>query len=344
MDRLAPLRPLWAFGPHDAAHLPAARAAVSFVVPLAVLTAAGRVDLSLYAVFGGFAAIYGRGESHRHRLRTQSVAGAALVAAVTCGAAASLAGPASSWVAVVLGGLAAFVGSAVSRAAGWRPPGPLFVVFAAGACAAVPPGDEGATRVLLAAALAAGSAAFAVAVGALGAVHPRWRRTEPAPPLDRRPLRSTAARADALAAAGAALVAGALATAVGQGHAYWAAVSAVVPLAAPTTSARVVRAVHRFAGTVVGLVVAAGLLVLEPTGWWLVLVFGVLQLVAELVVVRNYGVALVAITPLALVMVAAASGAPGETLLVDRLVETALGLVVGLLATGVASSVRRSPA
>ena len=56
-----------------------------------------------------------------------------------------------------------------------------------------------------------------------------------------------------------------------------------------------------------------------------------LQGTAELLVIRNYGVALVAITPLALLSMQLANPQPAPALLVDRLVETLIGVAVGLV-------------
>ena len=63
----------------------------------------------------------------------------------------------------------------------------------------------------------------------------------------------------------------------------------------------------------------------------LIVVVVALQATAELLVGRNYAVALVAITPLALLMVHLAAPVPSSVLLRDRGVETVLGVGVGLV-------------
>jgi uncharacterized membrane protein YccC len=60
-----------------------------------------------------------------------------------------------------------------------------------------------------------------------------------------------------------------------------------------------------------------------------VLVIVVLQVLTELVVGRNYAVALLFITPLALMMGQLVHAAPPGPLLRDRLLETVLGVLVG---------------
>ena len=63
-----------------------------------------------------------------------------------------------------------------------------------------------------------------------------------------------------------------------------------------------------------------------------IVVIAGLQACAELLVVRNYGLALVAITPLALLSMQVAHPEPVGVLVMDRLIETLIGVAVGLLA------------
>jgi uncharacterized membrane protein YccC len=104
-------------------------------------------------------------------------------------------------------------------------------------------------------------------------------------------------------------------------------------MAAPDTQARLLRAGHRLVGTAAGLLVAAALLALHPSGWALVALVALAQFGAELFVLRNYSVAMLFITPLALLMNAAAGQVDPGRLLADRAVETALGVLVGVAVT-----------
>ena len=225
--------------------------------------------------------------------------------------------------------LVAVGGSLVSDAQDWHPPGPLFLVFAFAACASLP--SDGAD-VLAALVVAGASAAFAVLVGGTGAW---WRRTRgrqaPAPrPVVRRGPYAAVARRHALRNGLAVAIAGSLATAVGIGHPYWAMVSAVVPLASRDLGQQVTRGLHRIIGTGLGLGVAAVLFALDPRGLLLILVIVLLQVGAELLVGRNYALALVVVTPLALLMVHVVAPTPAGTLLWDRGLETLIGVVIGL--------------
>lgn len=137
--------------------------------------------------------------------------------------------------------------------------------------------------------------------------------------------------------------AGLVAHVLHQGHVYWAVCFAALVLhQGGTREVQTVRGVHRTLGTLVGLLIFAGLLALDPQGWWLVVVVAGMQLVVELLITSNYALAVVVITPLALTIgMASAPGEPVSSVVADRLVDTLVGVACALLvlwATG-----RRAP-
>ena len=321
-------RQLVAFGPHAGAHRVAVRAGVSILVPLLVLWAVGHQEWSIYAAFGAFTSLYGRNHVHLSRAQMQATLAVLLTAATTAGVLVGLS-PHRAWLAVPLAALVAGAGSLVSDAQDWHPRGPLFLVFAFTACASLP--SDGAD-VLAALAVAGSTAAFAVLVGNAGSFWRRARRPASAPrTVLRRGVYTAGARRHVLRSIVAVGVAGSLATLSGIGHPYWAMVSAVVPLSAPDFSQQAVRGLHRLVGTGLGLVLAAALFAVDPDGLVLILVIVALQVAAELLVGRNYAVALVAVTPLALLMVHVVAPTPAGALLFDRGVETVIGVVIGLV-------------
>jgi len=326
-DGLQPhLRSLLRIGPHAGAHHVALRTGVSVGVPLITLWAVGRLDWSLYAAFGAFTALYGRSLAGAARTRMQTSAAVTFVASVVLGTAIALA-PAAPWVLVGAAALWAAVIALVSERFAWAPPGAIFQVFALGACASAPAvvGD-----LLPAVLVSAAVAVFALLVGLV----PGGPARDSAPPtsfgalLRRREVRLHLLRY--LLAAG---IAGAIATAIGLGHPYWAALSAVVPLAAADTAGRLLRAGQRLLGTFFGLAIAATILAFHPSGLVAVLIAVALQVCAELLVVRNYGLALVFVTPLALVMIGIAHPVDAGALIQDRAIDTLLGVAVGTALT-----------
>ena len=329
------VRQLAAVGPHAGAHRVAVRAAVSVLVPLLVLWLVHRQEWSIYAAFGAFTSLYGRHDALPVRFRMQVALAVLLTGSVTLGVVVGLS-PHRAWLAVPVAAVVAAVASLASDALAWHPPGPLFVVFAFAACASVPgrPGDVG-----VAVAVAAAAASFSVLVGGAGPLLRRGHGGAPDDAPDDAPGGAPGRRARGLGPGAdvhvlrgglAVLGAGTVATAAGIGHPYWAMVSAVVPLVARDPRHQVVRGLQRLVGTYAGLLVAGLLLAAGPSGVVLVVLVACLQLVAELLVGRNYSLALVAITPLALLMVHLGVQVPASTLLVDRGVETLIGVVVGL--------------
>lgn len=110
-------------------------------------------------------------------------------------------------------------------------------------------------------------------------------------------------------------------------------VAAVVPMAAADASGRLVRAAQRVIGTALGLVLAVALLPLHPRGVVAVLVIVALRIAAELLVGRNYALALIFVTPLALMMGQLVHESPITPLLRDRALDTAVGVVVAAVLT-----------
>nr|WP_241429084.1 FUSC family protein [Agrococcus sp. ARC_14] len=323
---------LLAFGPHAGAHRVAIRASVSTLVPLAVLLLIGRPEWAPWAAFGAFAALYGRNRVHLSRLTMQLTAAGVLVTMVGLGSLVAML-PSPAWLMIAAGAVLAGLVSVVSDAEDWHPPGPLFALFAFSGSASLPGGtlaDAG-----LATLVAAASAAFAVLVGSAGTALRRARGL-PTPPgeLTRdwtlRAGRRVQLRRVARYAIGV-LLAGTIAVLLGIGHPYWAMVSALVPVSTATLAAGVVRGTHRMLGTTLGVLVAAGLLALQPSALWVVVLIVAFTFGAELLVGRNYGIAMICITPLALLAVHLASPTPAEVLLVDRLVESIVGALVGIM-------------
>lgn len=302
--------------PAPGAHRVATRAGLSVAVPLLAVVLLDHTPWTLYAAFGAFASLYGRNHVHVPRAVMQATAGLSLVLAVGAGAVVAAA-TATPW-ALVLGGAAvAGAGSLLSTTLDWHPSGPLFMIFAFGAVASA---GGGWAEAPVALAVAGASAAFAVVVGNVGAVARRSSGDRPRlrSPWTREPLRFVAAVG----------VAGALATVAGIGHPYWAMVAAAAPLTVRGRDHQALRAAHRIAGTVVGLATAAPLLHLGLEPVPLVLVVVALQVVTELLVGRNYGLALLFITPMALLMGQLGASRPPGELLLDRGIETVVGALV----------------
>ena len=321
-------------GPHRGDHRVAVRAVLSVGVPLLALLLIGRLDLSVYASFGAFAALYGRTDGPRVRVRMQATAGAILVASMLVGTAVSfLAFPALVSVAVVAA-LAATVTLFAYRAR-WHPPGALFAVFAAGTTASFPATAATFPTVLIVGGVSVLWSLLVTTVFVLVRRGSWARPRRPRPPIGPVAWEMTATVGTAALLAG---VAGVLL--VGT-HWYWAMVGAVAAVGGAHVTARLIRGVQRLTGTLLGVLIAAGLLALQLPPWLVIVVAVALQAGAELFVGRNYGIAMLFITPLALLMVSLASPVAPAMLLRDRVVETVIGVAVGTVVAIVSAVLRR---
>lgn len=298
-----PIPGLFTIAPADRDHEVGLRVGVTVLVPLLVLLATHRMDLAVYAVFGAFTGIYGRNLRHGPRLQAQRRGGGLMLAVL---AAATLAGH--------LG--------VSEQADPWGLV--LWTTVVAGVCAFV----------------------WALAVGMASRVHPgrRHQIVWPDPVLHddgARRLILWEAAWYVVAAGVAGVVATLLAAPAGVHHNYWAMVAAVVPLVGHSTRYRVSRGLQRVIGTFLGLVLTAGIILLDPPVIALVLIIAVLQVAAELYIARQYVIAQTVVTPLALLstmLVGVTAGGAGSLMaagglqhLADRGVETVIGAAVGIV-------------
>lgn len=305
-------------------HVPAARVGAGIAIPLLVVILAGRVDLSVYVIFGALTGVFGRIEAHSLRFRHLSRAGALMSAGVVAGAAASVAG-AGPWEVVVAGTVLAGIFSVVSEWWGLRPAGPFFYLFAFTTTAAVP-----FTGHLWEAAVAvAGSVATVLVLGWLGLVDPRrWRPAEAQDVPTGSALCPVAVRAVRyMIAVG---LAGAVAAALGWGHHNWAMLAATAPIAAAGLGGALAKAAHSIVGTYVGVGLSAVLLGVDWSPVQLALLLAVLLFASEVFVIRHQSLALVFLTPVALMLTAFVVSTPAQQLIRDRAWDTTLGAAVAV--------------
>ncbi|GAA0774903.1 FUSC family protein [Castellaniella ginsengisoli] len=120
--------------------------------------------------------------------------------------------------------------------------------------------------------------------------------------------------------------------ALGFEHPAWAAMGAVAVMQGSHLHISMHRALQRMAGTIIGAVFAWLLLVQHPSAWLIIAVLVLLQLVTEIVIGLNYGLAQVCVTPMALLMTHLASPtAAGAAMAPERVADTLLGALIGLM-------------
>jgi uncharacterized membrane protein YccC len=134
----------------------------------------------------------------------------------------------------------------------------------------------------------------------------------------------------------AAVVAGFIALLLGIDHSYWAIAAAVLVLHQGFDWIRTLqRGIERLIGTFIGLGLAGLVLTIAPGGVWLALTLGVLQFTIEMLVIRNYALAVIFITPTALTIAFGAHHVESVgALLAARGIDTVIGCAVALLVFG----------
>ncbi|MCZ4519443.1 FUSC family protein [Rhodococcus ruber] len=297
------------------------------LLPMLTLWATDHMAWSGYALLAAVIAVYARNASYTRRLCTQASVGLVQIVLITDGAALASAS-ASPWLLVVLTAVVAGGGTILADRLVWLPPGSLFFVFAFAVSASAPakPGS-----VVIAAALSTATVLLTLAVTAVSTVTDARRsaydlRSSSARPV---PWPLTALHsALCFVAAGAA---GSASLALALGHWYWAMVAAIVPVVGPTTAGQILRAGHRIVGTAIGLVLSAALFWYPPHGLLLVIILSGLLIATELLVTRNYSLAMVFLTPttIGLLYLFDTGPALGVTLW-SRAVETVLGAAIAV--------------
>lgn len=114
--------------------------------------------------------------------------------------------------------------------------------------------------------------------------------------------------------------------------AYWVPVSCLAVIQGASLRAVWHKQLHRIVGTVIGLLLAWGLLLLPLNNWTIALTMMALSCIIEFVVVRHYAIAAIFITPLTILLAEAATLGHGSAapLIEARFYDTVIGCLVGL--------------
>lgn len=323
------------------------QAGIAVGAPVLVFSLLGLESLGVMASMGAFVALYGAAMSRVRR--------AAVLPFVVLGLSASAAvGASTSW-SLPLGLLGLFVVTAVAAVLclGTRigPPGPVFFALIAGVSGylTAPAGIGGVGRdpVTVVGMVAVGSMfAYLVQIAPLAVPGYRSkdlaRYREEAPHSRPRFLlndESIAIAARVIIVAGIAVL---VSAPLGIDRAYWVVVAGVAVVQNVVhLRLTALRAAHRVLGTLVGVAVYALVAFAEPRGALLALVLAALQFSVELLVTRNYGLALTLITPLALIISTYGAGTDVGAIVRERALDTVLGAGIAVAVILVAVARRR---
>ncbi len=307
------LRSLFALRPTPGRLLIAAEAAISIGLPLTLFTLIGQPQLGLLALPGAFSVMYLAGRNQLSRMALFPLIALGFVASSAIGVCAS-----QNLVASLI---ALFLVAAVSATLCFGfdagPPGALFFVLAAGASnhLAAPGASQGAsTPGGLVVGMVTVGCLLAYGVVSLPLLVPAVQRRAARNRGDRKPATfhlDPISRLIVFRLIIASAIAVVVSAPLGVHRVYWVLMTVIAILQNGhriRLTAR--RGIHRVGGTLVGVGLFALIAAWSPTGLWLAALLAALNFVAELVILRNYGLGLVLITPLALTIAAQGHSAP----------------------------------
>lgn len=113
-------------------------------------------------------------------------------------------------------------------------------------------------------------------------------------------------------------------------HSYWLAMTVAIVLK-PDFGSVFVRAIHRSIGTCIGVLIAAAIVTLVPEGMGRVAVIALLCIPLPWAGLRSYAAMVSLMTPVILLLIALAVPGSAESDVVQRLIDTLLGVAVALV-------------
>lgn len=348
-DSRGPLQSLLGFsdGPWRWAAL---QASVATAVPLAAFTLAGQQSLGLIASLGAFTALYGSTLRLGDRLRVLSLVAIGFVTASAVGA---LCGT-NIWLNIACAPAVAAVACTVVFGVGLGPPGPMQFVLVSGVSghlAIVMRHNVPWSNVFVIPALVAIGAfsTYLLVFGLLALPLTPEAEAEGACLRARfsSPWGKTESRIITVRVVAAVAIASLLSFPLGMQHSYWAVmVAGAVLQASHFSRLSAKRAMHRVLGTMLGLAIFGFIKLADPRGFWLVVILVLLQFSIEVVVARHYALALMFMTPTALLISSAGGTNDTFALVVERLMDTLVGsgIAMAVLWAGEWGRQRRSTA
>lgn len=324
---------LFSFRPAPAPRWPGAlQAGLGIAIPIAVMTLLGAPALGYIGASGAFTVIFAGALAVVERARILPIVAAGLVACAGLGALVAH----DRWLSSIGVAVVAILSAALMFGFRMGPPGPIFFILVFGlsaqivSSAAVDPG-------LYVLVFAAGCA-LSLLIALTPLLLPRVRRVHARPlhEIFPGPAWNEDARMLLIRVALVSVIGVAVGAFVDPRRGYWIVGSAVAVIGlVASRKAAFQRGIHRMVGTILGAGVYALLALAHPSGLWLALLLGVLQFLIEMVVVSNYALALLFITPLVLTLTGAANGELGSMVVAgERIVDTFIGAVLGM-ASGV---------
>lgn len=304
-------------------------------IPLATFTIAGQQSGGLIATLGTFTALYCAQHRLVDRFRALPFVAVGFITASAIGTLTS----ANVWSTVFGLILVAAIACTLTLNVALGPPGPMMYVLVAGVsghlAAPVSHGGAGNNRLVVPLLVAIGAfSAYLIVIAPLASPSIRRKHTTPSTIREIFPFRwfDNVTRIIVTRVLLSVTIASAFSIPLGVPHVYWVIMTAGVLLqTGHTLRIPTIRALQRVGGTILGVGAFSLLAMTNPSGFWIVVVVAALQFAVEVVIVRNYGLGLMFITPVALT-ISTAVGTTGVLVVgADRIIDTILGAGIAMI-------------
>ena len=319
------------------------QAGLAMGLPVALFTFLENRSFGLMASMGGFTVLYCAARTARERMLALPLVAAGLVAASLLGVLCS----GNEWLSMACLVVVAAFACILSLGSGLGPPGPIMFILVAAlsahiAAAAVGPGEAAVPVFKIPLLVAAGAVLaylIAIIIQALPFMHKPAHPEQGLPPLSLHIRLDKTSKIITARIVAAVILAGLVSRSLEAYRAYWVIITAVAILqAAEDRRLTTVRAIQRMLGTLLGIVLFEGILFIQPSGLLLVLIIMFLQFATEVVVTRNYVLALIFITPLALVNSTIGHATNVSVTMQGRVLDTLLGAAIAMLVLWIVES------
>ncbi|HRO47519.1 FUSC family protein [Agriterribacter sp.] len=315
------------------------QAGAAMGLPVALFTFLGNQSLGLMASLGGFTALYCAARSTRERMLALPLVAAGLVVASALGVLCS----GNEWLSMACLVVVAALACILTMGSGLGPPGPImFILVAAVSSHLAAPVSLGGAAIpgyTIPMLVAFGSILAYLVVMAMQALPLLRNPAAGLSPLSLRIRLDKTGKVITARIVAAVIVAELAATPLEAHRAYWVVIVAVAILqAVKDRRLTTVRAIQRVLGTLLGIILFECILFIPPSPFLLVLIIMVLQFATEVVVTRNYVLALIFITPLALANSTIGHAANVAATRQGRVLDTLLGAAIAMLVLWIAES------